>query len=147
MSILVDIVTPERQLLSTQADMVTLPGIDGQLGILGGHVPLLTTLDIGEIVLHKGSETVFIAVGGGVVEVRPDKVTVMADTAEPAEEIDLDRAEAARERARTSLSEAGPQRDPSALAALRRSSLRIRVARRRSRSTRPGPQFGEDQED
>lgn len=147
MSILVDIVTPERQLLSTQADMVTLPGIDGQMGILGGHVPLLTTLDIGEIVLHKGSETEFIAVGGGIVEVRPDKVTVMAETAEHAEEIDLERAEAARERARTSLSEAGPQRDPSALAALRRSNLRIRVARRRSRVARPGPHFEGDQEE
>lgn len=144
MSILVDIVTPERQLLSRQVDMVTLPGVDGQMGILGGHVPLLTTLDIGEIVLHKGNETDFIAVSGGVVEVRPDKVTIMADTAENAEEIDLERAEAARERARTSLSETGPQRDPSALAALRRSNLRIRVARRR-RAGRSGPHFEEEQ--
>ena len=146
MSILVDIVTPERQLLSRQVDMVTLPGIDGQMGILGGHVPLLTTLDIGEIVLHEGNETDFIAVSGGVVEVRPIKVTIMADTAEHAEEIDVDRAEAARERARTSLSEAGPQRDPSALAALRRSDLRIRVARRR-RSGRSGPRFDEAEQE
>ena len=146
MSILVDIVTPERQLLSRQVDMVTLPGIDGQMGILGGHVPLLTTLDIGEIVLHEGNETDFIAVSGGVVEVRPNKVTIMADTAEHAEEIDVDRAEAARERARTSLSEAGPQRDPSALAALRRSDLRIRVARRR-RSGRSGPRFDEAEQE
>ncbi|HRW04027.1 MAG TPA: F0F1 ATP synthase subunit epsilon [Caldilineaceae bacterium] len=146
MSILVDIVTPERQLLSRQVDMVTLPGIDGQMGILGGHVPLLTTLDIGEIVLHKGNEIDFIAVSGGVVEVRPNKVTIMADTAEHAEEIDVDRAEAARERARTSLSEAGPQRDPSALAALRRSDLRIRVARRR-RSGRSGPRFDEAEQE
>ncbi|MCB0104743.1 MAG: F0F1 ATP synthase subunit epsilon [Caldilineaceae bacterium] len=146
MSILVDIVTPERQLLSRQVDMVTLPGIDGQMGILGGHVPLLTTLDIGEIVLHEGNETDFIAVSGGVVEVRPNKVTIMADTAEHAEEIDVDRAEAARERARTSLSEAGPQRDPSALAALRRSNLRIRVAHRR-RSGRSGPRFDEAEQE
>ena len=146
MSILVDIVTPERQLLSRQVDMVTLPGIDGQMGILGGHVPLLTTLDIGEIVLHEGNDTDFIAVSGGVVEVRPNKVTIMADTAEHAEEIDVDRAEAARERARTSLSEAGPQRDPSALAALRRSDLRIRVARRR-RSGRSGPRFDEAEQE
>jgi len=145
MSILVDIVTPERQLLSRQVDMVTLPGIDGQMGILGGHVPLLTILDIGEIVLHKGNDADFIAVSGGVVEVRPDKVTVMADTAERAEEIDLERAEASRERARSSLSEAGPQRDPSALAALRRSNLRIRVARHR-RSGRSGPHFEGDEQ-
>ncbi len=146
MSILVDIVTPARQLLSTQVDMVTLPGIDGQLGILRGHVPLLTTLDIGEIVLHKGNETSFIAVSGGVVEVRPDKVTIMADTAERAEEIDIARAEAARESARTSIAGAGPQHDPNALAALRRSNLRLKVAHRR-RAARPGPHFeGDDQQ-
>lgn len=144
MSILVDIVTPERQLISTQADMVTLPGIDGQLGILRGHVPLLTTLDIGEIVLHKGTETIFIAVGGGVVEVRPEKVTIMAETAEQAEEINVDRAEAARESARASLANAGPQRDPNALAALRRSNLRLKVARRR-RTARAGLQFEGDE--
>ncbi len=144
MSILVDIVTPERQLISTQADMVTLPGIDGQLGILRGHVPLLTTLDIGEIVLHMGSETIFIAVGGGVVEVRPEKVTIMAATAEQAEEINVDRAEAARESARASLASAGPQRDPNALAALRRSNLRLKVARRR-RAARSGPHFEGDE--
>ncbi len=146
MSILVDIVTPARQLLSTQVDMVTLPGIDGQLGILRGHVPLLTTLDIGEIVLHQGNETSFIAVSGGVVEVRPDKVTIMAETAEHPEEIDIERAEAARASARSLLTEAGPQHDPNALAALRRSDLRLKVARRR-RAARPGPHFeGDDRE-
>jgi F-type H+-transporting ATPase subunit epsilon len=143
MSILVDIVTPERQLLSTQVDMVTLPGVDGQMGILRGHVPLLSTLDIGEIVLHKGNETSFIAVSGGVVEVRPDKVTIMAETAERAEEIDLDRAEAARAQARESLAGAGPQRDPNALAALRRSNLRIKVGQRR-RAGRAAPHFEEN---
>lgn len=145
MSILVDIVTPERRLLSQEFDMVTIPGIDGQMGILRGHVPLLSTLDIGEIVLHSGNETQFVAVSGGVVEVRPDKVTIMADTAERADEIDLERARVALETAKASLSEAGPQRDPNALAALRRSNLRIKVARRR-RSSRPGPQFDEDNE-
>ena len=146
MSILVDIVTPERRLLSEEVDMVTVPGIDGQMGILRGHVPLLSTLDIGEIVLHSGNNTRFIAVSGGVVEVRPDKVTIMADTAEHAEEIDMERARAAMEAARSSLSEAGPQRDPSAVAALRRSNLRIKVARRR-RASRPGPQFEGDEEE
>ncbi|MEZ4682151.1 MAG: F0F1 ATP synthase subunit epsilon [Caldilineaceae bacterium] len=143
MGILVDIVTPARRLLLEEVDMVTLPGMDGQLGILRGHVPLLSTLDIGEIVLHSASDTRFIAVSGGVAEVRPDKVTIMADTAEPAEEIDIDRAEEARERARNSLEGAGPQRDPNALAALRRSNLRLKVARRR-RSSRPGPTFEND---
>ncbi len=146
MSILVDIVTPERRLLSEEVDMVTIPGIDGQMGIMGGHVPLLSTLDIGEIVLHARNEQRFIAVSGGVVEVRPDKVTIMADTAEQAEEIDIERAQAALEAARTSLAEAGPQRDPSAHAALQRSNLRLRVARRR-RSSRPGPSFAEGDEE
>ncbi|MEZ4734052.1 MAG: F0F1 ATP synthase subunit epsilon [Caldilineaceae bacterium] len=142
MSILVDIVTPERRLLSEEVDMVTLPGVDGQMGILRGHVPLLTLLDIGEIVLHRQNNTRHIAVGGGVVEIRPDKVTILADTAEQAEEIDLQRAEAARERARTSLAGAGEQRDPQAVAALRRSNLRLKVAqRRRHRST---PRFQEE---
>ena len=68
--------------------MVTLPGRRGQMGVLRGHAPLLSTLEIGEIVLHKGNEVRYIAIGGGVVEVRPDKVTVLAEVAEHAEEID-----------------------------------------------------------
>jgi F-type H+-transporting ATPase subunit epsilon len=144
MPILVDIVTPERRLLSEEVDMVTLPGVEGQMGILRGHVPLLTILDIGEIVLHKKNDTRHIAVGGGVVEVRPDKVTILAESAEQADEIDLQRAEAARERARASLSEAGPKRDPNAVAALRRSNLRVRVAQRRRH--RSGAQFQESNE-
>lgn len=144
MSILVEIVTPERRLLSEEVDMVTLPGIEGQMGILRGHVPLLTLLDIGEIVLHKQNDTRYIAVGGGIVEVRPDKVTILAETAEQAEEIDLQRAEAARERARISLAEAGPHRDPSATLALRRSTLRLKVARHRRQ--RSGPHFQDNNE-
>ena len=145
MSILVEIVTPERRLLSEEVDMVTLPGIEGQMGILRGHIPLLTTLDIGEIVLHTKNNTRHIAVGGGVVEVRPDKVTILAESAEQAEEIDLQRAEAARERARTSLSTAGPQRDPSAVAALRKSNLRLKVAQRRRHRTSPHFQESNEQ--
>ena len=145
MSILVDIVTPERRLLSEEVDMVTLPGIEGQMGILRGHVPLLTTLDIGEIILHKQNDTRHIAVGGGVVEVRPDKVTILAESAEQAEEIDMQRAEAARERARVSLTEAGPRRDPSAVAALRKSNLRLKVAQRRRHRSTPHFQEGTPQ--
>ena len=145
MSILVDIVTPERRLLSEEVDMVTLPGIEGQMGILRGHVPLLTTLDIGEIILHKQNDARHIAVGGGVVEVRPDKVTILAESAEQAEEIDMQRAEAARERARVSLTEAGPRRDPSALAALRKSNLRLKVAQRRRHRSTPHFQEGTPQ--
>lgn len=145
MSIWVDIVTPERLLISDEVDMITLPGVDGQMGILGGHAPLLSTLDIGEIVLHRGEATEYVAVGGGVVEVRPDKVTVLATVAEHAEEIDIERAESARERARRSLEEEASSagRRPVMLAALRRSNLRLKVARRRPRY-REGPRFEGD---
>lgn len=141
MTIQVDIVTPERMLLSDEVDMVTLPGADGQMGILSGHAPLLSTLDIGEIVLHRGNELEYLAVAGGIVEVRPDKVTVLADVAEYATDIDIERAEAALERARVSLESDLPVgRRPVMAAALRRSNLRLKVARRR-RHHREGPSF------
>ena len=145
MPIKVDIVTPERRLVSDEVDMVTLPGVEGQMGVMRGHAPLMTLLDIGEIILHKGSDTRYIAVGGGVVEVRPDKVTVLAETAESAEEIDEARAAAARERARQLLAENPPvDRKVVIEAALRRSNLRLKVARRRTR--RPGPSFEDEQQ-
>jgi F-type H+-transporting ATPase subunit epsilon len=144
MPILVEIVTPERRILSEEVEMVTLPGAAGQMGVLRGHEPLLSTLDIGEIVLHRrGGETQHIAVHGGVVEVRPNKVTVLADLAEEAENIDVERAEAARQRAQESLESREPGRyDPAAVMALRRSNLRLKVAQRRHR--RRGPQFQDE---
>ncbi|MCB0044855.1 MAG: F0F1 ATP synthase subunit epsilon [Caldilineaceae bacterium] len=142
MSIHIEIVTPERKLVADDVDMISLPGEDGQMGILGGHAPLLTTLGIGEIVLHKGGNAEYMAVAGGVVEVRPDKVTVLADVAEYADEIDVERAEAARERARQSLAEGVPsERRPVMEAALRRSNLRLKIAHRRSRRRRERPDF------
>ncbi|MCB9160588.1 MAG: F0F1 ATP synthase subunit epsilon [Caldilineaceae bacterium] len=145
MPIQVDIVTPERMLFSDQVDMVTLPGIGGQMGILHGHAPLLSTLDIGEIVLHRGTSTEYVVVAGGVVEVRPDKVTILADIAEQAEDIDVDRAEAARERARKALEEGVPaEHRPVMVAALRRSNLRLKVAQRRRTHRRESPNFQGD---
>ena len=79
MPIKVDIVALDRKLVDDVVDMVTLPGIEGQMGILQGHAPLLSLLDFGEIILHKGADTQYVAVHGGVVEVRPDKVTILAD--------------------------------------------------------------------
>ena len=145
MPIKVDIVTRDRRLVSDEVDMVTLPGTAGQMGVLRGHAPLLSTLEIGEVILHKGTETRYIAIGGGVVEVRPDKVTVLADSAESADEIDEARAAAARERARQSLADNPPRdRKMQIEAALQRSTLRLKVARRRSsRPARPGPSFEE----
>jgi F-type H+-transporting ATPase subunit epsilon len=138
MPILVDIVTPERRLLSQEVDMVTVPGVDGYMGILRGHAPLLSTLDIGEIVLRKGNDVQYIAIGGGVIEVRPDKVTILAESAESADEIDIQRAEAAREQARASVETSGPAKyNPEALAALRRSNLRLKVAQKRRHRSAP----------
>jgi F-type H+-transporting ATPase subunit epsilon len=146
MGILVDIVTPERRLLSEEVDMVTLPGSAGQMGVLRGHAPLLSTLDIGEIVLHNKGQTRSIAVHGGVVEVRPNKVTVLADLAESAEDIDIERADAARQRAQKSLEERQSGKyDPEALASLRRNLLRLKIARKR-RTQRAGPRFEGDTE-
>jgi F-type H+-transporting ATPase subunit epsilon len=146
MPIQVDIVTRDRRLLSDEVDMVVLPGSAGQMGILRGHAPLLSTLEIGEIALHKGNDVRYIAIGGGVVEVRPNKVIVLAESAENADEIDEERAAAARDRARQLLSEnPPPQRKVQIEAALQRSSLRLKVARRRSnRPSRPGPSFEEE---
>lgn len=142
MAIHVEIVTPERQLVSDEVDMVTLPGADGQMGVMRGHAPLLSTLDIGEIILHRGSDSQYLAVSGGVVEIRPDKITILADTAEEAEEIDENRAEEALERARQSLADSlPPQRRVVIESALRRSNLRLRVARRHRRPRRSGPTF------
>lgn len=138
MPILVDIVTPERRLLTQEVDMVTLPGIEGQLGILRGHAPLLTALDIGEIVLRTKNGDQHIAVHGGVVEVRPDKVTILADMAEEAEAIDEARAQEARDRAQKSLSENPPaEHRPALETALRRSNLLLRVAQRKRSSGTP----------
>jgi F-type H+-transporting ATPase subunit epsilon len=132
MGILVEIVTPERRLLSEEVDMVVMPGSAGVLGVLRGHTPLLTTLDIGEIALHKQNNVRYIAVSGGVAEVRPNKVTILANTAENAEDIDVKRAEVAREQARESVEKGGSGKfDPNAVAALRRSTLRLKVASKR----------------
>jgi len=147
MPIKVDIVTRDRRLVSDEVDMITLPGTSGQMGVLRGHAPLLSTLEIGEIALHKGNDVRYIAIGGGVVEVRPDKVTVLAESAESADEIDEARAAEALARARQSLEE-NPPRDRKVVieAAMLRSTLRLKVARRRSnRSSRPGPSFEEPQ--
>lgn len=144
MTIQVEIVTPSRMLYSGEAEMITMPGVEGEMGVLGGHAPLLTTLNIGEIALHRADgETDYIAVSGGVVEVRPDKVVVLARSAERANEIDISRAEAAMERAEEALRTRPDEKRRPVEVAYRRSQLRLKVARRR-RSARPGV-FAEDE--
>ena len=138
MTIQIEIVTPSRQLYSGAVQMVTLPGVEGEMGVLAGHAPLLTTLNIGEITLHSADgEAEYIAVSGGVVEVLPDKVIVMARSAERADEIDIARAEAAMQRAEDALNTRSPEERRPVEVAYRLSQLRLKVARRR-RSSRPG---------
>lgn len=138
MTIQVEIVTPRRELFNGEVQMITLPGIEGQMGIMGQHAPLLTTLDIGEIILHRsGEEDDYIAVTGGVVEVRPDKVIILARSAERADEIDTARAEAAMRRAEESYQNRGTEERRPVELALRRSQVRLKVAQRR-RPRRPG---------
>ena len=125
-----DVVTAERMVYSDSVDMVVAPGFEGQLGILPHHTPLMTSLLPGELRIKKGSEEVSLVISGGFLEVRPDKVVVLADTAERADEIDVERAEAARRRAQERLSQ---ERElgidgARAEASLRRSLARLRVA-------------------
>ncbi len=130
-----ELVSPERIVYSDdEVDMVIAPGADGELGILPNHAPLLTALGIGELRIRKGTEEESFAVHGGFLEVLANKVIVMADVAEYAEEIDLARAEAARERAERRYRERPDGLDMARLqAALRRSRVRLKVARRRKR--------------
>jgi F-type H+-transporting ATPase subunit epsilon len=132
-----EVVTAERTVFQDDVDMVVAPGSEGQLGILPHHAHLMTTLTYGELVLHReGQEDEFIAIGGGFMEVGPDHVTILADSAERAEEIDVARAESARQRAAELMSQ---KRDEDqdffrAEAAMRRSQIRLKVARHKHRA-------------
>lgn len=142
-TIRLEIVTVERKLYDDQVNMVIAPGSEGVLGILPRHTPLLTALTYGELQIRKqGEEDQFVAIGGGFMEVQPDHVVVLADSAEYAEEIDVARAEAARQRAEDRLAKAREEKIDfsQAEAALRRSALRLKVARRRRRGEGYGGQ-------
>jgi F-type H+-transporting ATPase subunit epsilon len=135
MSLLLEIVTPERLAYSDQVDAVVLPGSEGELGVLPHHAPLVSMLGVGELRIRKGGVEESFAIVGGFLQVRPDKVVVMAETADMASEIDLERAQEARREAERAL-ETGFHEgaDLSAeRAALQQALLRIRVAERRYR--------------
>jgi len=138
MSIRCEIVSQDRLVYQGEADMVLLPGTDGEMGILPHHAPLLTTLKYGIIkVRAQGQETLF-TVAGGFAEIQPDLVTVLADAAENVEEIDIARAEAARQRAEEILAKGVPADTDAYLkmdAALRRSNLRLDAAKRYRRGS------------
>ena len=132
-----DIVTAERLVSSDRVEVLVAPGIDGELAILPRHAPLLTVLKPGEIRVVKDGQESFIAAGGGFMEVMPDKVTILADTAERVEEIDIERAEAALRLAEERIAAAPAAVDlERALASMRKSQARINVARRRRKGPR-----------
>lgn len=129
-----DVVTAEGTVYSDDVDIVVAPGIEGQLGVLPHHTPLMTMLEPGELLIRKEGDELCMALTGGFLEVRPDRIIVLADAAERAEEIDIARAEAAKRRAEERLKEHGPEVDAArAEAALRRSIIRLQVAERRRR--------------
>jgi F-type H+-transporting ATPase subunit epsilon len=133
MPIRCEIVSQDRMVFQGDADIVVLPGTDGEMGILPHHAPLLTTLKIGIIKVRSGGKEEIFTVAGGVAEVQPDIVTVLADAAENVEEIDVARAEAARRRAEEILAKGIPADTDSYLkmeAALRKSNLRLDAVKR-----------------
>ncbi len=141
-----EVVSVERLVYDDSVDMVLAPGIDGELGILPHHAALMTALAPGEVVIRKaGQEEVHLAVGGGFLEVRPDRVMILADSAEMAEEIDVERAEAARQRAQARLSEHPAGVDlVRAEYALKRSQIRLKIAQKRRRSDLSGGSGGQE---
>jgi len=138
-----EIVTAERVVFSEDVDVVIAPGIEGQLGVLPNHAPLMTTLMPGELLVRRGGDEFSLAITGGFVEVRPDRIIVLADAAERVEEIDIARAEEAKRRAEERLKAPVAEVDLlRAEAALRRSLARLQVAARRRRRSKPQPPTG-----
>jgi len=137
LKIRLEIITAERVVYSEDVDIVVAPGIEGELGILPHHAPLMTMLQPGELRVRKDNEEESIFVSGGFLEVRGDRVVVLADVAERAEEIDIERAEAAKRRAEERIAQYPAHVDHArAEAALLRSMIRLRVAEK-SRKRRP----------
>jgi F-type H+-transporting ATPase subunit epsilon len=124
-----EIVTPDRLVVKDYAEEMQIPGKNGYLGILAGHAPLITELDVGEITYRTHIQTERLAVAWGFAEVLPDKVTVLAETAERASEIDVSRAQEAKTRAEEKLKSGDPEVNyPQTLNALRRAEVRLKVA-------------------
>ncbi len=130
-----DIVTQEKSVFSGEVASVSLPGSEGRMGILPNHSPLLTTLAHGEVIIHfDGEKDSYYAVGGGFAEIQPDKIIILADSAEAADKINIERAKKARERAEKFMAE-GVQEDTDQYvqirASLMRAQVRLDVAHRR----------------
>lgn len=144
----VEVVTGERVVFTeSDVDIVVAPGSDGTLGILPHHAPLITTLALGELRVVKGAVEQSLVVFGGFMQVTPDKVVVLADSAERAEEIDLARAEAARRRAEESVANRIDETDlVQQEMALRRASIRLQVGQRRRTGRTDGVVAGTNNE-
>jgi F-type H+-transporting ATPase subunit epsilon len=135
-----EVVTPERVVLEEDVDIVVARGAEGDIGVLHGHEPLITPLAVGELMFRADGEERHLAIAGGFMEVSTDKVIVLADVAERSEEINIERAEQAREQAEASLRDKrGTELEAAAAASLQKALLRLRVAERRRRHERPGP--------
>ena len=130
--LLLEVVTPDRLVLSTEAEVVVCPGVEGQFGVLPGHIPFLSALEIGEMYYKAGGKTEYLAVSGGFAEVTGEKVTIVAESAEVGREIDVERAKRAQERAEKRLAAAKTEEIDwaRAEAAMRRSLMRMKVAGR-----------------
>lgn len=132
MPLKLEIVTPEAKVYSEDVDMVTLPGVEGEMGIYPQHVPLMTQLAAGEVVVRKGSQEFFLAVGDGFVEITGDSVSILTDMAIKAENIDEAKAEEARRRAESRLTEKLEDEDIAAVnASLAQSLAQLKVKRRK----------------
>lgn len=130
--ILLEVVTPEKTVLSEMVDIVVAPGEEGEFGVLPNHIPFLTKLKVGELRFRVGNSTRFVAIMGGFAEVLPDHVTVLATAAEEATQIDVIRAKAARERAERRIKEAKDRFEfTRAQAALQRALARLRISERK----------------
>jgi F-type H+-transporting ATPase subunit epsilon len=129
-----EIVTAEKMVFSAEVSALIAWGVEGQLGILPHHAPLMTMLQPGDLMIRKDKEEEYLAISGGFLEVRPDKVIILADACERVDEIDIARAEEAKKRAQETLKMAPLTVDAAvAEAALRRSLARLKVAERKRR--------------
>ena len=134
----VEIVTAEKTIFSGEAKLVQIPGIEGELGILPSHAPIITELDSGEVLIEKDQDVLSLILSGGFLEVLNNKVTILADAAERTTEIDIERAKEAIKRAEESVNSKGADIDiQKALSVLRTSKARLRVANRRRSVRRP----------
>jgi F-type H+-transporting ATPase subunit epsilon len=137
-SIQLQIVTPDKLLVNEQVDELQIPGSEGYFGVLPGHTPMLASLAVGEMWYRKGQETTYLSLAYGFCEVLPDRVTILAQLAERAEDIDIARAEQAKKRAEERLAQANPEEYEAARVALVKSLARLQVSARSQFAGRVG---------